>query len=402
MHTPYGHLSYCTNIHPGEDWAAHFEQLQLHVPQIKKSLSPHAPFGIGLRLAAKAAQDLQDDALFQNFKTWLQEKDCYVFTINGFPYGGFHNTVVKADVHTPDWTTAERVQYTIQLAHILAKLLPEGEEGSISTSPLSYRYWHEEKGHNSVFEKGTEGLLEVVKALVQLKSKTGTVIHIDIEPEPDGMMETGPEFIHWFNHFLLPLGIKYLQEETGCSASEADASLRTHVRLCYDICHFAIGFEDHLSVLARLEKEAIKVGKIQISAALKASLPNDKIQSEKIFNAFAPFNEPVYLHQVIAQQRDKSLKRYRDLPQAFDDAANNDATEWRAHFHVPLFIADYGLLQSTQSDIEQVLAYHKKAPFANHLEVETYTWDVLPDNLKLPVDASIIRELQWVQQTLSL
>lgn len=400
MNTPYGHLSYCTNIHPGEDWATHFAQLQQHVPAIKQQLSPHAPFGIGLRLANKASLELEDAATLQDFQDWLQAEDCYVYTMNGFPFGGFHHTVVKADVHTPDWLTEDRVQYTIRLAQILAQLLPEGLEGSISTNPLSYRYWHRPEALHQVFSKGTHNLLRVVAALVQLKKATGKTIHINIEPEPDGMMETGPEFIGWFKNFLLPQGYAFLKDHLGLNEAAADVVLREHVRLCFDICHFAIGFEDYKAVLQRLEKENIRTGKIQISAALRRELPQEEAERQTVLEAFGRFNEPVYLHQVIARQKDGSLKRYRDLPDALNDAENSQALEWRAHYHVPLLAAEYGILHSTQSDIVQVLAMHKQQPFTTHLEVETYTWDVLPDALKLPMTDSIVRELEWVKKAL--
>lgn len=402
MNTPFGHLSYCTNIHPGEDWASHFAQLQQHIPAIKAKLSPDKPFGIGLRLANQASKDLEAAGTLQAFREWLQQSGCYVFTINGFPYGGFHHTVVKADVHTPDWLTLDRVEYTIRLAKVLAQLLPDGEEGSISTNPLSYRYWYNPDGYAQIFTAGTNNLLQVVAALVLLKNETGKTIHIDIEPEPDGMMETGPEFIDWFKNYLLPLGYTYLKEQLGMSEEQADAALREHVRLCFDICHFAIGFEDYAAVLQRMETENIRTGKIQISAALRRRMPAEKGEREKVINAFVLFNEPVYLHQVIAQNRDGSLQRYRDLPEALADAANTDAAEWRAHYHVPLFAAEYGVLHSTQSDIAAVLALHRQKPFATHLEVETYTWDVLPPHLKLPIADSIVRELEWVQKELGL
>lgn len=401
MHTPFGHLSYCTNIHPGESWNDHFAQLKQHVPQIRKSVSQDAPFGIGLRLANAASVDLRNAEVLQEFKAWLQAENCYVFTMNGFPYGGFHNTVVKADVHTPDWTTTDRVEYTIRLAHILADLLPEGEEGSISTNPLSYRYWHSEAQLDAVFKKGTDSLLQVLAALIRIKAETGKTIHINIEPEPDGMMETGPEFINWYKNYLLPQGLVFLKNEFGLSEVDADAALRSHVQLCFDICHFAIGFEDHLAVLEQLKQENIKVGKIQISAALRRELPADEAERRRVIDAFAQFNEPVYLHQVIAKEAEGSLTRYRDLPDALRTADTTTAVEWRAHYHVPLFVAEYGALHSTQPEIATVLQYHAQQPFSPHMEVETYTWDVLPDHLKLPLADSIVRELQWVISALN-
>jgi hypothetical protein len=153
-------------------------------------------------------------------------------------------------------------------------------------------------------------------------------------------------------------------------------------------------------VLNDLLKRDIKVGRIQVSAALKADIAPNPVDRGKTIEAFKQFNESTYLHQVVARQEDGSLKRYPDLPEALMDARNNDTREWRSHFHVPLFMKDYGVLQSTQSDIEKVLSLQKEKPFSSYLEVETYTWEVLPKETRLPITESIARELQWVQARL--
>jgi len=402
MQTPYGHLTYCTNIHAGETWPEHFKALQQAIPAIKQQLSPDKPFGIGLRLSNTASEELIKEDKLEQFIHWLQEQQCYVFTMNGFPYGGFHHTVVKDNVHTPDWTTNERVAYTIRLAKILAALLPEGMEGSISTSPLTYRHWHQPgEETKAVCKKATTNLLRVVEAVIVLDETTGKTIHIDIEPEPDGLMETGPEFLQWYSEYLLPIGISFMQGQLGYDEEKAIAAVKEHVQLCYDICHFAVGYEDHAGALEQLRAQDIKVGKIQISAALKAMLPGDADKRGEIIEAFRRFNEPVYLHQVVARQKDGGLKRYPDLPDALQEADAPNVTEWRAHYHVPLFVEQYGALQSTQKDIALVLQLHREQPFSTHLEIETYTWEVLPENLKLPLTDSIVRELEWVNEQLS-
>jgi hypothetical protein len=392
-----GHLTYCTNIHTGENWADHFNALKLNFPEIKKQLSPDAPMGIGLRLSNIASIEILKDNNLPEFKEWLQLNDAYVFTMNGFPYGGFHNTIVKDQVHAPDWTTTDRLDYTLRLFNILASLLPKDMEGGISTSPLSYKHWFKSEAELSKAKfEATENILRVTAELNSIKQKTGVTLHLDIEPEPDGILETGKEFIEWFENDLLPQGISYFKNELNLSAAQAEDIIKDHVNLCYDVCHFAIGYEPHEAIINELAQKGIKVGKIQISAALKASF--DAASRQAILTAFEKFNESTYLHQVIARLSDGSLLRYPDLPEAL--AATDDAKEWRAHFHVPVFSQDFGLLQSTQSDIITVLNIQTQNPFTNHLEVETYTWEVLPDALKIPLNQSIIRELEWVKNQL--
>jgi hypothetical protein len=395
-----GHLTYCTNIHAGENWADHFNALKLNFPQIKKQLSPDAPMGIGLRLSNIASIEILRDNNLPEFKQWLQLNDAYVFTMNGFPYGGFHNTIVKDQVHAPDWTTNNRLDYTLRLFNILASLLPKGMEGGISTSPLSYKHWFKS---DEALKKGkfeaTENILRVAAELNSIKQKTGITLHLDIEPEPDGILETGKEFIEWFENNLLPQGISYFKNKLNIPAAQVESIIKDHVNLCYDVCHFAIGYEPHEIIINELAQKGIKVGKIQISAALKASFDTAPGTRQSILAAFEKFNESTYLHQVIARLVDGNLVRYPDLPEAL--AATDDAKEWRAHFHVPVFSQDFGLLQSTRADIINVLNIQAQNPFTNHLEVETYTWEVLPEALKIPLNQSITRELEWVKHQLT-
>lgn len=403
MKTSCGHLTYCTNIHAGESWASHFSALQQHFPAIKKEVSPDAPMGIGLRLSNIASVNLVKKDQLENFQQWLADNDAYVFTINGFPYGGFHNIIVKDQVHAPDWTTNERFEYTKRLFTILTELLPDNMDGGVSTSPLSYKYWFETDEELAFArQKATKNMLLITNDLITIFKKTGKVLHLDIEPEPDGLLETGAEFIEWFQKDLLAEGNKQIAATFSVSDEEAEKLIKRHVRLCYDVCHFAIGYEPHAEIIDKLQQKEIKIGKIQISAALKAILTDDLENRQKIKQAFGKFDEPTYLHQVVALTKDAAFVRYPDLPQALSDIENSSVKEWRAHFHVPVFGQNFGLLQSTQNDICEVLQIHKNNSLTKHLEVETYTWEVLSEELKLPIQKSISRELQWVSGQLAL
>lgn len=398
MITEYGQLTYCTNIHGGEAWDEHFESLKTHFPVIKQAVSPSQPMGIGLRLADRASRTLTEPTRLAEFMAWLGDVGGYVFTMNGFPFGAFHGTVVKEHVHTPDWTTTARLHYTKRLFAILAELLPDGMDGGISTSPLGYRYQYADDGatRQGMRQQATRHIVEVAAYLYQIRQEQGKDLHLDIEPEPDGVLETGEEFIAWYVNELVPEGMQLLSNQLGITRAEAEQAIKHHIRLCYDVCHFALGYEDHHVVVEALAQQGIQIGKFQISAAIKAAMPADKRARKVLGDAFMAFDEPTYLHQVIAKHSDGLLVRFRDLPEAQTGLFEEQVTEWRSHFHVPIFLEDLGTLKSTQSDILQVLDIHKHSRRSNHLEVETYTWGVLPEQVQRPIAESISRELNWV------
>lgn len=392
------HLSYCSNIHPGETWDATFENLKIYIPEVKNRLKHKGPFGIGLRLSHEASLILERPERMQEFQEWLKKTNAYVFTLNCFPYGGFHRTKVKENVHTPDWTTAERKEYTIRSFRILAQLLPEGMEGGISTSPLSYRHWFSsEKKKNEAIDKSTDHLIEVVEELVKIHQETGKLLHIDIEPEPDGILENSDELISYFQNWLLPKWKVALAEKLGVSTDEAEKLIKTHIQACYDVCHFAIVYENPAETFYKLEAAGIKIGKIQISAALKVMIPEPAVERFTLSKRLEEFAESTYLHQVVARKKDAQFASYPDLPQAIEHLGKTKDLEWRIHFHVPVFLDNYGSFQSTQSDISLVLNQILSNPtITKHLEVETYTWEVLPEDTHLTLGESIARELSWV------
>lgn len=391
------HLGYCTNIHPGEHWAEHFQNLKESVPAVKAAFRPNAPMGLGLRLANEASLALTKPGALAELKTWLAENDLYVFTMNGFPYGGFHGVRVKDQVHAPDWTTPERRDYTVRLFHLLAQLLPDGlDAGGVSTSPLSYRFWWPTpEAQAEAVQTATRHILEVVDELIALRETTGKILHLDIEPEPDGILENSAEFIGWYETVLEPAAKAFFAEKRRLSENETADHLRDHVRLCYDVCHFAVGYEQPADVLAALDRAGIRVGKIQVSSALKVDLTQN---FSKKTTALAAFDEPTYLHQVVARRADGGFDHYPDLPEALAAASPESHAEWRVHFHVPLFLEKYGQLGSTQDAVREVLRLQTETPFTHQLEVETYTWGVLPPAAQAPINESIGRELGWVEE----
>ena len=390
------HLTYCTNIHPGQNWKLTFESLKQHVPSIQLATAEGQPFGLGLRLSNRASEELNEGNNRAVFKTWLQDNNVYVFTMNGFPYGNFHDERVKDAVHAPDWTTKERVIYTKRLFEQLSFLIPEGVSGGISTSPISYRHWHTgEKEQKNAFTKGAQHLSEIVLQLAGIEKETGKYLHLDIEPEPDGLLENSDEVVHFFNGYLLPIAVSSLTTQLGVDKAAARAMVLRYITVCYDICHFSLAYEAPRETLKKFGDHGIQIGKIQVSAALKILFK--EANEDEIWKALAQFDEPTYLHQV-TEKVDGIVKTYNDLPIVL--AQKKAFTELRAHFHVPIFLASFDPLYSTQDQILDLLAYMETHTVAEHLEIETYTWEVLPPALKTDLTASIIREINWLKSKL--
>ena len=393
------HLTYCTNIHPGEEWSEVFANLKQYIPVLKTKVSPNQPFGIGLRCSDVAARELSQPNTLAQFRDWLSEQDLYVFTLNGFPYGGFHRQVVKDQVYAPDWSKQERLDYTLRLTSILADLLPSGMDGSISTLPLSYKPWFKENQlQASVIESASIHLAQVAAEMVRIRQKTGLLLHLGLEPEPDGLIENAAEVVDYFKSYLLPIGGDYLASDLGISRSTAESYLLEHIRICYDTCHFALEYEEPGKVFEQFKSAGIQISKIQISAALQVNIPEDVEARRLIAERLRPFAESTYLHQVIERDRLNNLNHYPDLETALPNLEHTTSTLWRIHFHVPIFIHDYQLFQSTQDDIVTVLDL-LRTNACNHLEIETYTWDVLPEGMKLDLLSSLKREYDWVCQT---
>lgn len=391
------HLTYCTNIHPGESWSEVRASLEQYTLPLKQRLSPDEPFGVGLRLSDRAARELLDEDHLPRFREWLDEHGLYVFTINGFPYGGFHRQTVKEHVYEPDWRTDERVDYTLRLVRILAALLPEGMEGSISTSPISYKPWLSAEERPAALRAGAANLAHIATELHALHDRTGTLIHIGFEPEPDCLIENAEETVDFFENYLLTSPAPALRRNNVLHGSNGrkgtDEILRRHIRVCFDTCHFAVEYEAPENVLTWFEKAGIRISKLQISSAIRAPLKGDKTA---IAAALKPFAESTYLHQVVGRDPTGALIHYPDLSAALPGLESDSSEEWRIHYHVPIFVDQYQSLGSTQPEISEALEHVLREHATPHLEIETYTWDVLPDDLRTDVVASIEREYRWV------
>jgi sugar phosphate isomerase/epimerase len=382
-------LTYCTNIYAGESWSDIRASLDANVPAIKATVAPDRALGIGLRLSGEAAAKARQPDALAAFREQLAALGAYVFTINAFPFGPFHGVRVKEQVYLPDWRSAERVTFTADSAAVLAEILPDGVEGSISTVPGAFKPNGREDGAVMVM---TAKMIEAVGDLVSTERRTGKRIALALEPEPCCFLETVDESIAFFETVLLkPESLDLLAARIGVNRDGAETMLRRHLGICYDVCHGSVEYEDPVAALDRLLAAGISVPKVQLSAAMRIPL-----MTPELVDAVMRYDDGVYLHQTIVRGP-AGLTRYVDLPDAvaaFKEGRANG--EWRIHCHVPLFLSDLGKIGSTRADLEAVLAAFRRKSRSSHLEVETYTWDVLPDHLRTGSKAAdIAREISF-------
>jgi hypothetical protein len=387
-----GHLTYSTLVHPADDWDQLWASVQKFLPQVKARECPSAKFGVCLRTAAPTAAALSaDPSKRATLKQFFADNDLYLYTANAFPYGAFKGTVVKEQVYEPDWRSEERVEYTKQVADLLAELAPESIQPSIQSAPLGFK---PRVTGEDVVRSYTTNVLRVVAHLVELERKTGRTVTLGLEPEPRCYLETTDETVEYFTtHLYDGRAAEQLARLSGLTPAEAHAAIRKHTGVVFDIGHQAVGFEDIPTSLGKLVQAVIPIVKLQEAAAMY--MPN---VTQKTVDALAAFAKTVYLSQT-CQKKDGKVTWFLNLEDAFEAWKSDPGPrEWRTHFHVPVFLDDLGAFGTTRFALEQALAVHKQTPLSAQLEIETYTWDVLPSHLKTgDIVDYVCRELDWVK-----
>jgi sugar phosphate isomerase/epimerase len=393
------HLSYCTNIHPGESWPEVRANLERYLVPVRERVAAGRSFGVGLRLSAESARVVAAPDALLELRAFLGAHDLYVFTINGFPYGPFHGRPVKEQVYLPDWLDPERLAYTDQLADILAALLPDGVEGTISTVPGAFA--PRVRGEADQLRMA-QALLDHVAHLVKLRDETGRRLALALEPEPCCFLETIAEAVAFFERYLFSTAaVDRVSSSAGLSRGAAATAIREHLGVCLDACHMAVEFEEPAQVLEALRAAGIRVPKVQVTAGLRVVLREG---DDATLDALSEFADDVYLHQVVERREDGTLARHLDLPQALAAARasrGQGTREWRVHFHVPVFRERYGVFEGTQRYVAELLRLVREGSVSEHFEVETYTWDVLPEQFRREgIVGGISREVEWAQTQL--
>lgn len=391
-----GHLTYSTLVHPADDWEQLWNSLVTYLPKVKARIAGNRSFGVCLRLSANAAHTLANNATERDkLKKFLGDNDMYVYTANAFPYGAFKGTVVKEQVYEPDWRSEERTRYTINVADVLADICSPDIAPSIQSAPLGFK---PRVTGNDVVASYTDHVLRVVAHLVELAARTGRTVQLALEPEPFCFLETTDETVDYFTHHLYSgAAVEKLARLARVPVSEANEALRAHLGIVYDICHQAVEYENISASLQKLVDAGIPVFKLQEAAALH--IPE---VTQAAVDTLKRYAKTIYLTQTLEKKNGK-INRFLNVDDAIAAFEKNPGPrEWRTHIHVPVFLDDLGEFRTTRFAIEDALRFHKRTPLSRQLEIETYTWDMLPENLKTgDIVEYVCREIDWVRGQLT-
>lgn len=366
-------LAYCTNVAPADDLDSLCDALgglwnHVRLRVAAESGERDARLGLGLWLPAPVAHVLaRDEDARTRLTAALDDSGLELVTLNAFPADAFHAPVVKTAVYRPDWFDEARATYTLDVARAAALLSPPGSDVTLSTLPVRF-----EACDGDELALARRRLVEAAHALALISWETGVTVRLAVEPEPCCAVETTDQALR-----LL---------------AALDDTSREHLGVCLDLCHACVEHEDPLESLARYEAAGVRVFKIQVSAALEVPDPADPAQRSRL----AAFVEPRWLHQVGRRAGDV----VKDLPDALALPSQAGDGPWRVHFHVPLHEAEVGGLPTTRDTVARVLEHVATLSEPPVLELETYTWSVVPgaaDDLAL----NVANEILWAKRRLA-
>lgn len=381
-------LGYCTNVHAGTTLDSVLDNLRAYAVPVRQRLQCEQ-LGIGLWFSEAAAREALQPGAMDRLRGELRSMGLVPYTLNGFPQGDFHTSVVKHRVYQPTWWEASRAEYTRDLIQILDRLLEPGQGGSISTLPIA---WGEPTPSVEQCTAASRQLLDIANELHRLHETTGRTIVLALEPEPGCCFTDSQSLRAFFDRYLSAPAIPSALAETA----------RRYLTVCHDVCHAAVMCEDQTAEIVACHRQGIRIGKVQVSSAI--SVPWDRLTSEERVAAraqLAEFAEDRYLHQTMVRESDGTKRLHEDLPDVLRDRSL-ERGEWRIHFHVPIYIDRWGALQSTRSEIDRLIALWHRQPDMltpqTHIEVETYAWGVLPAALRVQsLDQGIAKELEWLR-----
>lgn len=383
-------LLYCTNIHFGESWKEIFYILKFYSRKMRNNFISYDQFGVGLRLSNISVIDISKFLVKFDFLFWLSCNNFYIKSINGFPYGFFSSNYIKDNVYLPDWSLFQRYIYSRRII-ILFSFFLKKNYGGISVLPISYKFFFFNFIYNSVYIKSIMYLCNLIVLLHNIYIKNKILLHLDIEPEPDCIISNTIDFINFFKNWLFNKCVLYFFFNKSFIIKNVYFFISNYIRICFDICHSSVEFESVRQSIHCLSFSGLKIGKIQISSSLKFKNCN--------FNdicIFSYFPDTPYLHQVYGNTFYENIILYRDISLCDVFLYNENILEYRIHYHIPIFLENYEFFESTQDYIVSMFYFLSNKNFCSILEIETYTFDILPCYLKVNIFHSLFREYMWI------
>jgi len=382
-------LTYCSNIFKEKTWKNLLYKLDQYVKNIKKKIK-RKNIGLSLCISNSLTNEIKKGNNIQNLITWLRYNKSYISSINGFVYQSFHKKKIKEKIYFPDWSSKRRIIYTKKLIEILSKLIKKKYDGSISTLPVSYDLWTTTNNKHYLLYKASKNIAEIIDILIKIKQLQKKIIHLDIEPEPHCVIETYKNLISFFKHWLLPICNEYLKKKYKYKKTHNLTYIYRHIKICYDICHFSVNFENHQNILELIKKSRMKIGKIQISSALRIILTKEN--KKAITDQLLILKKSPFLHQVTEKTKN-GIKKYLDIKYLLNDFSKKINCELRIHCHIPVYEKNYKNMYTTQNETERTLIILLQHLQIKHMEIETYTHDIMYSNNQIE---SIIKEYDWV------
>ena len=372
-------LGYCMNLHAAETLDELLANMLRITLPLRERIAPKCEFGVGMYLPARLARELANNPLqLACLKQFLDEHGLDSFTYNAFPYGDFQTDGLKERVFEPTWSESARMAYTLDVAEVATRLTSRngiGEHISISTHCGAHSsHFADSRERQRKTAEHAASFLRAAESLSQLEDRSGRRVVLSLESEPRSSCND-----------LLELG-SLLGSRIDC----ANAAVRRHVGVCLDLCHAAVEFELEAGSNDLWLHHA--VGKLQFSSALALRDPDANAQARI---RFFGMDEPRFLHQVTGVRRGQYV-RAGDIVEVNrgwerGDDAWHGHDEWRCHFHVPVdleYLGDDGLTTTRSYSDRQLTVALAAASSPRwrlpelHVEIETYTWHVLPREVR--------------------
>ncbi|GGK93975.1 metabolite traffic protein EboE [Streptomyces flaveus] len=452
------HLAYCSNVHQAEDLDGVLAQLAAYAEPVRERLGVDR-LGIGLWLARDVVTELVGDGrALARLKDELSLRGLETVTLNAFPYAGFHREVVKKDVYLPDWTDQVRLDYTLDCARVLTALLPDdARRGSVSTLPLAWRTpWPAERANTA-----RRALDRLAEGLATIERETGRPVRVGFEPEPGCVVETTAQAVRELGGLdperlgicldTCHLAVQF--EDPGAALARLAAAGLPVVKVQASC---AVEADDPADPAARAAlgrlAEARFLHQTRTRVAAQGSWGTFSGPGEGRGPGVAGPRIPRQRGLAAGEQADGTrhvcglggptgpdgsgcarqpggggvssagpspvggpagpdrwdtlgegtIVGVDDLPEALAGGLPADRGPWRVHFHAPLHAEPEPPLRTTAPQLTAVLAGLLGGPVAgcDHIEVETYTWSVLP---RPPADLAggIAAELTWARDRLT-